>query len=217
MPTTLEALAVALLAIVPGAAFIWGMERLTGAWGIKATDRVLRFLGFSVFIHILISPLTYYLWTRYIHSGHIGRGEPLPYWLYQLAILYVLLPFLLGSIAGYAVVNGNPWAVRLFGYQARAPRAWDALFAQAPVGYMRILLKTEPPRWIAGAYITSENGRRSASSIYPETEDLYLAVRLQCDPDTGAFDFRSDGTPIRQNGGILIRREDVLYFEFLEM
>jgi hypothetical protein len=217
MPSTLEALAVALLAVVPGAMFIWGMERLTGAWGIKATDRILRFLGFSVFFQVLISPLTYYLWARYIHSGHIGRGEPLPYWLYQLAILYVLLPFLFGSLAGYAVVNDRPWAVSLFGYLARAPRAWDALFARAPVGYMRILLNIDPPVWIAGAYITSATGRQSASSIYPEDEDLYLAVRIECDPATGAFQSGPDGAPIRQNSGILIRREDVLYFEFIEM
>jgi hypothetical protein len=43
VPGTLQALGVFLLALLPGAIYIWSFERVVGRWGIGLSDRVLRF------------------------------------------------------------------------------------------------------------------------------------------------------------------------------
>src|SRR4029079_5530354 len=59
MPDTLEAVAALVLALLPGALYVWAYERPVGAWGIGLSDRVLRFVGVSAILHALLAPLTY--------------------------------------------------------------------------------------------------------------------------------------------------------------
>ena len=49
MPNTFQALAVLLVALLPGALYVWSFERQAGRWGIGLSDRVLRFVGGSGF------------------------------------------------------------------------------------------------------------------------------------------------------------------------
>jgi Family of unknown function (DUF6338) len=217
VPQTFEALATVILALVPGAAFLWGMEGRTGAWGIKATDRLYRFVAFSVLFHVLISPLTYYLWVRYIHSGYIQAGRPLPWWLYELAILYLVLPFLIGLAVGTAVRNQRPWAQRLIGYHASAPRAFDYVFSGKRGGYVRLRLKEDNAIWIVGGWGTRQDGRTSYVSLYPEeAADIFLATTFACNPATGEFLRTPEGGLIREDAGTLVRWDEVQYLEFIE-
>lgn len=48
MPNSFEAIAVVFIAILPGALYVWGFERIVGNWGIGLSDRLLRFLGASL-------------------------------------------------------------------------------------------------------------------------------------------------------------------------
>jgi hypothetical protein len=58
MTGTFEGLAVVALALIPGALFVWSFERIAGGWGIGFSDRLLRFLGVSVLLHVALAPVT---------------------------------------------------------------------------------------------------------------------------------------------------------------
>ncbi len=49
MPSTLQALLVAFLAILPGALYTWSFEQQAGRYDATAVDRLQRFLGTSAF------------------------------------------------------------------------------------------------------------------------------------------------------------------------
>lgn len=95
-------LLVLLLAILPGALYIWAFEREVGRWGIGLADRVLRFIGFTaLFLAMLAAPIRY-LWTEYLHVPAETRGDfrnlvvdggALPWWLFLIPLGYVAVPF----------------------------------------------------------------------------------------------------------------------------
>lgn len=216
MPDTFEALLIAILIVVPGATFVWGMEKVTGAWGAKAGDRVLRFVAISVIVHAFLSPLTYELYRDYVHTNYLRDAKPLPTSIWYGLIAYALLPFVLGSWVGRALNERRPIITAIFGRQADAPRAWDYVFSGEPGGYVRLLLKTNPPIWVAGAFATTEQGQRSYAATYPEDGDLYLASRIHCHPDTGEILTDGRGRPTLLDGGLLVRWGEIQYLEFIE-
>ena len=211
MPDSFEAAAVLVLALLPGALYIWAFERLVGRWGIGLSDRVLRFVGVSAILHALVAPLTYWLWATYWDSGRIGRGDTLPLALWLAPLLYVAIPALLGSAVAIGHGRSKQWA-RWFTGTDPAPRAWDYLFQGHPDGWIRCKLKSQV--WIGGAF-ADRNGRRSYVAGYPEPADLYLAQAADVDPDTGEFEL-IDGRPSLRESGVLVRWEEVEYLEFID-
>lgn len=100
MPESFHALLVMLVALLPGALYVWAFERQAGRYGIGLSDRLLRFVGgSSVFLAACAVPL-YALWATYWDS--LSRGEPVPLWLGLVPPTYVLLPVLAGTIVGLA-------------------------------------------------------------------------------------------------------------------
>ena len=58
MPGTFQAAAVVVLAMLPGALYVWAFERQAGRYGIGLSDRILRFAGGSaVLLAIFAGPL----------------------------------------------------------------------------------------------------------------------------------------------------------------
>jgi hypothetical protein len=207
---TFEAIAVAVVALLPGALYVWGFERQVGNWGIGLSDRLFRFFGTSALFHVLIAPLTYWLWATYVESGDVGQGRPLPLWLWPIVVAYVAIPFLAGTQVGVGTRNGESWA-RTFTGPDPAPRAWDHFFASRPDGWVRLLLKTGV--WIGGAYAPSDEGIPSYAAGYPDAQDLFLAETVEIDPDTGEFAFE-DGQPVFRGTSLLIRWDEVEFLEF---
>src|SRR5947207_2065486 len=203
MPQTFQALGVIVLALLPGALYVWSFERLVGAWGIGLSDRLLRFIGVSAILHALLAPITYRLWFHYVRSGQIAAGHlPLSSWAFVLG--YVAVPIALGSSVGFATRHGSRWARIITGLDP-APRAWDYLFGRRPDGWIRIRLKEGT--WLAGAYAVKGEGWRSYASGYPEKQDLFLVEAAEVDPETGAFEFDECGKPALRGPGVLIRGE----------
>ena len=211
MTETFEALTVAVVAVLPGALYVWGFEQQVGRWGATAADRVLRFIGWSAMLHAAFAPVTLQLWVVYVRTGRVGRGD-VPIWLWALVLGYVLLPALAGRVVGAATTAGAAWARVLTGRRA-APRAWDHLFASAPRGWVRMKLKSGS--WIGGIF--ARTGDRpdgvSYAAGYPESQDLYLARLVEVDGATGEVVLH-DGKPTVLNRGVLIRWEEVEYLEF---
>lgn len=210
MVETFEAVGVAAIALLPGALYIWGFERQVGAWGIGFSDRLLRFFATSAIFHALIAPLTYWLWATYIRTGTLSAGRPLPIWLWPVVLVYVVLPFGLGTIVGRSTREAREWA-RLFTGPDPAPRAWDHFFAARPDGWIRLKLKSGV--WVGGAYAPSDGGIQSYAAGYPEPQDIFLAETVEVDPETGTFVLEEE-EPVFRGTSLLIRWEEVELLEF---
>jgi hypothetical protein len=212
---TFQALAVFVIALLPGALYVWAFEREAGGWGLGATDRLLRFVGFSALFHTLIAPITYIFYRDFVVTGRLIHAKSLPLWLWLEVLLYVAVPTLAGTITGSATAAGKQWTRFLAG-RSPAPRAWDHLFSAHDLdGYVRLRLTSG--QWIVGAFAKSANGRlRSYAAGYPDTQDLYLAETFECDPETGDFLADDQQNLIPRGIGVLVRWDGVQYLEFID-
>lgn len=218
MPSTFQALAVALLALLPGALYELAREQRSGRWGLRGADQIFRMLGFSVAFQVLISPLTYWLYSRYVVSGLLVRGEPVSSWLWALLVAYLVVPFALGRFTamGHRFREASDpsrtkkavvWIVNLYTDAAPAPRAWDYLFSNR-----------ERKGWVVahlhdGSRIGGMWGNSYAAG-YPEDADLYME-QVELAPD-GTFVPGSDGRPKSLEKALLIRWDEIKYLDFYE-
>lgn len=219
MPDTFQAAAVIILAVLPGALYIWAFERVVGPWGVSFTDRLLRFTGISAALHVLLAPITYRWYRIYVHSGNLAAGETLPRAVWFALIAYVFAPILLGHLVGQATKRNISWIHLIVG-QRPAPRAWDELFLQGGTGYVRLKLKGKgatESQWIAGWFGSARIGgelRHSRVARYPEAQDIYLVQTLACDEHSGEL-LLDNGEIIVFDESLLVRWDEVeyLYFE----
>jgi hypothetical protein len=219
VPDTFEALAVTLLAILPGALYTWASERETGAWGIKLSDRVLRFVGVSaIFLAFYAVPLRW-IWNHYLHIAtatsngktvfvnQVANGGDLPRGWWLIPILYVVVPFLLGTLVGRIVAQRRtyPRAARILAGANPAPTAWDDFFSRRPGAFLRVrLTKDAGGDWMGGRF-----GKESYASGYgEEPADLYLEQVLRLTSD-GEFQKDSQGRVVRTGFGALLRRDNI--------
>ena len=215
MISTFQALAVALLALLPGASYTFAYERRVGGFGVSLSDRLVRFLAASALFIALFSGPGLVAYRRYVASGRLGRGQVNAFW-FELAILaYVLLPTLIGSLIGTGQLRKWRWVTTLVG-DAPEPRAWDYLWRPGVQGIVRLKLKSGV--WLGGIFGTTAGGSRSYAAGYPEAQDLYLSLQLKVDPTTGAFDQDSQGRPVPVDGasGLLLRWDEIEYLDFQE-
>lgn len=211
MPSTSQAVVVIVLALLPGALYTWSFERLAGRWGIGLSDRLFRFVGTSALFHALFAPATYQFWST--QWDDLKAGRSVSWWLWALALGYVLVPFAIGSGIGYGTRKG--WAAaRFFTGPDPAPRAWDYLFQGERDGWIRLRLKSGI--WLAGGYGNTEDGIKSYAAGYPEPQDLYLAAAVGVDRDSGEFQLDENGEVVFLAGGILVRWDEVEYLDFID-
>lgn len=213
MPTTLEALIVMAIALLPGATFVWALERVTGKWEFGLSDRLLRFVVFSAMIHTPAFPLTAWLVQLYMLESKVSltRGAVFVFW--GALVVYTFGPALLGSAVGRGARRRRVWSEWFTGRDP-APRAWDNLFLlEGQTGWVLLKLKSGP--WIGGAWIDDEErGLRSFAGGYPYPADIYLAETAEVDPDDGSFELDDRGEPILRGGGALVRWDEVEYLVF---
>lgn len=225
MPETLEALGVFLLAVLPGALYVWSFERILGRWGIGLSDRLLRFAAAStLFLAVFAWPL-YYLRSEYLHHRVVGGdgetrfvnriadGDDLPWWLFTLPVFYVVLPIVAGTAVGLTVASRSPkWRRigRVLAGRDPAPRAWDYLFSLRPAAAVRMRLKDDG-RWIGGFY-----GEDSYAAGYPEEpQDIYLESTYAMNQGDGSFVTDDAGHPVELGSGLLVRWDEVRFMEML--
>jgi len=210
VPDTFQAVAVIVVALLPGALYVWAFERQAGRWGIGLSDRLLRFVGGSALFHAAAAPLTYWVWAEQV--PRVRAGDPLSWWLWPLVIAYVAVPTTIGTVVGRGARAEERWTA-LFTGPNPAPRAWDHLFGQTADGWVRLRMKSGV--WLGGAYAEAD-GRRSYAAGYPEPQDLYLAAAVELDQETGEFLTDADGNVALLDGGILVRWEEVEHLEFID-
>ncbi|KAF0967467.1 hypothetical protein BPODLACK_03988 [Gordonia sp. YY1] len=209
----------ALLALLPGALYELAREQRSGRWGLRGTDQLFRMLSFSVAFQVLISPLTYWLYSHYVVSGLLIRGEPVSGWLWVLLAAYLLVPFALGRFTAMGHrfrETSDPsflkkvavWIVNLYTDAAPAPRAWDYLFSNR-----------ERRGWIVlhlhdGTRIGAMWGNSYAAG-YREDSDLFLSEQVELASD-GTFILGPDQLPKSLEKGLLIRWDEIKYLDFYD-
>lgn len=209
MASSLQAITLLVVALLPGAFYVWGFERNAGRYGIGLKDRALRLIGASsVFIAVFAWAL-YWLYATYWQA--FKAGESLPAWLVVLPIGYLAIPGVLGWFVGSRLRNGSKWARTLAGF-SRAPRAWDHLFQDRDAGWVRCRMKSNS--WIGGVYAEID-GKKPYASGYPEVQELYLTRSIYVNQDDGSFVYDSDDRPLLGAGGVLIRWDEIEFIEFI--
>jgi len=212
MPDTLQALVVILVGLLPGALYTWSFERVVGDWGIGLSDRLLRFVGVSSILQVVMAPATLWVWRTFITTGRLREGD-VPLALWPVAIAYVALPIALGIVVGRGTLARAEW-VHVFTGPSPAPRAWDYLFGLRPDGWVRLRLKSGV--WIGGAYTSNEDGIGSYAAGYPDEQDLFIAEAYALDPESGEFELDEHGNVVQTGSAILVRWSEVEYLDFID-
>ena len=227
MPDTVEAFGVFLLAILPGALYVWSFERVVGRWGIGLADRLFRFAAASaVFLAIFAAPL-YYLRAEFVHHrvvdaddrihfvNRVSDGEDLPWWLFAVPLAYVFIPAVAGTGVGHAVAAKSArWKSvgRVLVGRDPAPRAWDFLFSSRPSAVLRIKLK-DGGAWLGGFF-----GESSYAAGYPEEpQDLFLEETYAMNQEDGSFVRDGQGRPVKLGSAVLLRWDEVLLVEVFRL
>jgi hypothetical protein len=216
LPTTFQALAVTLIALVPGAFYMFAYERVAGSYGVTLADRFTRFIAASVAFQAIFSGPTLLLYRDYVVTHRLQYGQ-VNWLLFELtAVGYSLIPVAVGSLVGHGQRNHRPWAQMLVG-ESPEPRAWDHVWHRKINAIIRLKLKSGI--WLAGAYITAASGQRSYASGYPEEGDLFLVQAVEVDPDNGRFisDSSGDMKFIEPRSGLLVHWSDVEYLVIQEI
>jgi hypothetical protein len=199
-PTTTDALAIILLAIVPGyiANTVWSRAR---TWKGRGSDliTVLQSLAISAAIQVVAAPCTAWLILPYVHTldGHVGR-------LVVWAIIVVfLIPLLGGRFIGWLADSGeqttSPWghasSARWLRKQYRklvvpisAPTLWDSVFANSVPINAFVVVEFKDGKFIAGVF-----GEGAEVYTTPDPQALYLPQRWTVD-DHGEVIARLSGS-----------------------
>jgi hypothetical protein len=203
-----------LLALLPGAVYVFTYERQVGSFGVNFTDRLIRFLSASAVFHALFAFAEYRAYLDLFRSGRLGRGELSSWQVETLAIGYLLVPAAAGLLVGQAWRRRPKWLTWVVA-GAQPPRAWDDLFARGPEGYIRAKLKSG--QWIAGYFGTAPDGRKSYAAGFPHDQDLLITRRVDIDPESGDYVTTADGNARDLDGWLLVRWEELEILEFTEV
>src|SRR5665647_3487984 len=143
-PGSLVALAIVIVAVIPGSTYTWAYEREASAFGVTLADRSLRFIAISLLFHLSLGWPEYALYRVALAGPRFGGGRLAA--VGPAIVPVVALPALIGTVLGglYATRNSREgWAVirkrlnpdrehrllRLALGRTPAPRAWDDLFS----------------------------------------------------------------------------------------
>jgi hypothetical protein len=210
---TFQALAVGIVAILPGALYTWAFEREVGNWGAGLSDRLYRFVGFSALFHAVLAYPEFLIWRSVLHVGtastgfhdRLSSGEQVAWWLFLIPVAYVAAPTCMGFLTARSAAENGRLARALVGRNP-PPRAWDALFWREPSFLIRLKLRDDT--WVGGLF-----GEGSSASGYPEPKDLLLEETYDMLPD-GSFaaaDGREQLVPLGSR--ILVSWDEVRFME----
>ena len=213
IPTSLIALSIITVAVLPGSMYTWAFERQVAAYGANLADRVLRFVALSVLFHLALGWVEYWLF-RIAFSGHrFGGGQFAIAWA-TVAIL-VVVPAAFGTVIGglYASRSdrdGWAWIRRRLSAQTEphilqfilgrtpAPRAWDNMFSERQNLYLRV--ETTDGTAVAGLFAD-----KSYAGGFPHDADLFLEESWSM-RDDGSLD-QPLGYPVYLPAGQIARIE----------
>ena len=177
----------------------------------------MRFTAASAVFHALLSGVELLLYRDFVISGRLAAGQVAAWQFEVMALLYVLLPTVVGSVVGHGRNRRWRWVSWLTGASPE-PRAWDFVWTQ-PGKTMVVRLRLKSGRWLAGFFGNVEGAPTSYAAGYPEAQDLFLGLQVKVDAETGAF-LRDEGEriqPVEGHTSLLVRWDEVEYADLLEV
>ena len=207
MTSGYEAALLVLVLLLPGAFAAWGFERHVQRYGRRLKDWLLRLAGLSAVCLALGAGPLYWLMATY--GRDFAEREALPWWLYLVPGLYLVLPASGGWALGLLVRRSGSPMSRLLG-PIRAPSAWDLLFDTRESGFVSCRLRSG--RWVGGLYADADSVRSYVGADGP-VQDIYIAHAAEFDQDTGS-PIWLDGGYLWTGGGILLKWADIESLEF---
>lgn len=213
VPTSVVALAIVVIAVLPGSMYTWAFERQVSAYGANLADRVLRFVALSVLFHLALGWIEYWLFRSAFAGEQFGGGQFAIAWV-AVAIL-VVVPAALGTVIGglYASRSDREgWAwirqhltvrtenrvLQFILGRTPAPRAWDNMFSERQNLYLRV--ETTDGNAVAGLFAD-----KSYAGGFPHDTDLYLEESWSMTED-GSLD-KPLGYPVYLPAGQIARLE----------
>lgn len=179
MPTTLEAIIILVLLVVPGF-LCWQLisSRMPSTF-VSDAHSVLTFLFFSTLIHVLASPVTICLSSQIVAFSSSLKSidaNNQVFWDWAVFAWVIFVLFVMPIVVAWFVSwlwkkNRLQWILGKFGLSLvqKTPKAWDWFF----------LTHNKEGYWVVaemddGALVGGEFGGESFSSLSPHKEDLYL-------------------------------------------
>ncbi|GJO37370.1 hypothetical protein NJB1604_02030 [Mycobacterium marinum] len=216
---TLQALLVAVVAVLPGAVYTIALENRGASWAwpkSNASSQIIRFLGASAAFHAVFAPLTYWAYRQLIVTRALSNGAEIAWYWWPILLGYLVVPYVWGewTVRSRSWGKSSRWKrlikgfVGLYTASAPEPRAWDWLFSKNPTGVVRIQLING--EWKAGLW------GDSYASGYGEAGDMYISEQFALDDD-GDLDLDDAGEMKSVGAGLLIRWSEVRYLEFSEL
>jgi hypothetical protein len=181
-PTSVVALLLFGVAVLPGATYRWAYERETGAFGVTLADRALRLVAVSLLLDALYAWPAYLGWRAWFAGKAFAGGQFTVAWC--ASVVGVAVPYALGTVVGglsrtaqsrdgwprvrrMLPRRAETWLLRLLVGRNAAPRAWDRVFTSGQALYLRIRLRDGS--WREGYF-----GRNSHAGTFPHANDLLL-------------------------------------------
>nr|WP_284291403.1 hypothetical protein [Angustibacter aerolatus] len=110
--------------MLPGALYTWSVEREDGPWAVGFADRLYRFVGASAAFGAVFAWPLYAAYGRFVVTGDLRAGRPLPWWTWFAVLGYVGVPVVTGALVGLGRRRGWAWVRPLTGPE-NVPRGWD--------------------------------------------------------------------------------------------
>lgn len=210
--------------LLPGAFAAWGYERYLELYSRRSKDWFLRLAAISGMCLVVTSGPLYWLIVNY--GDDFKNRQTLPFWMIFLPLAYVVIPVLLGILAGSIVsvltdhyeIHGTA-RTRFFARHRNAPTAFDYLFQEEQSGMIRCRLKVSD-RWVGGIF--ARGGFHGSYAAGRESErEIYISRAVHFDQTTG-----QPRRNAQQNwewvggdrgGGILVKWQDIETLEFIPL
>lgn len=193
MPSTVEALTIAVLFFVPGFLAEWVLDRFSVRSGKSDFQRVLSALTLSGLVWIVPGPFIYTYWRAHHSSWNT----------YMFCALVILV---IPMVLAYVIAKwGTPFRLRLqrllrLPVLDSKPTAWDHVFSESEGQW--VIVHTTDGETFGGKFDPhSRAGSHGA-------RDLYLEERWWLDESRG-FTERDD-----KSGGMYFAAESIKYIEF---
>lgn len=215
IPTSVIALAIVVVVVLPGSMYTWAFERQVSAYGVNLADRALRFVALSVLFHVVLGWGEYWLFRAAFSGQRFDGGQFAAAW--GAVLILVVVPGVMGTtIGGLYATRGDrqgwgrvrkwvpsareDWLLQFLLGRTPAPRAWDNLFSERPTAYLRIETLDGQP--VAGLFAD-----QSYAGGFPHESDLYLEQAWSLSAD-GSLD-KALGYPVYIPAGQIVRMEIV--------
>ena len=194
VPDTVEAVAIALIALVPGyiATSVWSRARINRHAPVSDLRTVLQSLVFTAIIQILLTPLTLEL-VYPIRSEPLSHPRRLALWA---VITLLIAPAVIGQLAARvadALFPPDPmlWSPNTRGWRrlpwalirhGSPPTIWDTVAAADVFDGHFVVIQFKDGKRVGGAF-----GQGSAAMTSPEPHGIFLSREWILDQDGDLF------------------------------